>query len=1391
MAGAEAAVQRIVVEKPEVPARLISGSKFVKWPKSDGDDSVPVVPVTLRVDKNGYVLYWKEPNKDTECLEISSIRDTRFGKYAKGPKDPQICKLVSNSSVPVMDRYFTIVHGTKLVDLTFLNFVCVEALNGDQVVKEWADYLLTLAYHPCTRHMSVQSSIEKAFIKLKIETNQLGEIPVKKLVKILGGRQKRIESALINVGLIQGKKDTSIDPSEFQLQRFKKLLQLCCQRPEMDNVFSELGTGARRMYVSQQKVKEFVNTIQRDPKLNEILYPYQTSDQALDLIQNYEPNIMFAKKGQLTLEGLDAYLQSDDNLIIGFEKYAEHQDMNLPLSHYFINSSHNTYLTGSQYRSKSSAEIYRQVLLTGCRCVELDCWDGDSEPVINHGFTLCTPVPFKDVIEAINESAFKTSPYPVVLSFENHVDIPQQQAKMAQYCRDIFGEKLLIDPLDSHPLLPKTPLPPPSELKYKIIVKNKKQREGKPPKPQAEEQVYKERHKRGSNASEIPLMSPNSSINSPSSPGNGKAVRPSSRTASTNSERKLPVSPLVSSSSIDSTRSEISSPKIVNGLNGSFVASGKDARVSNGLDGFGDMTATKAERKPSLNGSNKSEVCEENSKPTTEVQEAKEPVKESPSSPNEDKTQSADDSITKPAEESNGSLTADVDDKKASLEDEDPQTESSPTNTSKNAKDDDDDEDSEEEGTLSNQDYQQSAEDCGTALKESKAYAAMSSLVNYIQPVHFKSFEKSELRERSYQISSFTETTALRLLTTFPSEFVMYNRRQTSRIYPKGTRMDSSNYMPQVFWNAGCQFVALNFQMLDLPMQLNMALFEFNGASGYLIKPDHMRLKDKPFDPFAKTIDGIVASTLSIRIISGQFLSSSKLSTYVEIDMYGLPEDTVRKKFKTNTVENNSINPHYNSKEFIFAKIVLPPLAVLRIAVNDTSGNMVGQRFIPILGLKPGYRYITLRNEGNQPLTMPSLFIWLKVEDQIPPQHKSFVDDLVNPIQSLKDKEREEEDQMRRKKALDILMDESDKKRLEERNGIPVSPRTDLNNQDCNRVIVGPDYPCSLIPSSPDTESDGKASVNSPTPNKPPSNKPPPTKPSESNASSGKPTCEKFEPQDVNEIKVGKPYQKLLKDSEKGLRKLKKKQDEVFSAQYLFLFEVRRPSLFDALKSPFRKKRQPSTSGLPLDINPAHPEEVKKQQLIELVKQHLLEEKHFLISENEQFMSKFSDIVQEHQKNELVGLTNMSAREHVDVQKKKTAEKERKIRNLPENLNKEELEKKKKDINSAHIDECVMDRTYLLGKQRERENEVKTEQEEIFHSLREEQQQRLLKYEKDYQSALDDIESVYEVRRKQIAAAQRGTTSGSGHDDGNVGRRQSAPVQEHKKRTLKKHKSVV
>jgi len=62
-------------------------------------------------------------------------------------------------------------------------------------------------------------------------------------------------------------------------------------------------------------------------------------------------------------------------------------------------------------------------------------------------------------------------------------------------------------------------------------------------------------------------------------------------------------------------------------------------------------------------------------------------------------------------------------------------------------------------------------------------------------------------------------------------------------------------------------------------------------------------------------------STSMVQIISGQFLTDRKLGTYVEVDMFGLPADTVRRKFRTKVVAGNGINPVYDEEPFVFRKV--------------------------------------------------------------------------------------------------------------------------------------------------------------------------------------------------------------------------------------------------------------------------------------------------------------------------------------------------------------------------------------------------------------------------------------------------------------------------------------
>ncbi|ODN05604.1 1-phosphatidylinositol 4,5-bisphosphate phosphodiesterase beta-1, partial [Orchesella cincta] len=898
------------LQKVSVPQFLIEGDKFVKWDEDSGVGS----PVTLKVDENGFYLYWTNQNKhnnesvliilavfwifpleqEVDLLDIATIRDTRTGKGAKVPKDPKLRHIVTMGPTDTLEeKTVTVVSGADFVNISFTNFCC----NKKEIAKQWSDELLDIAHNLVQLNSPVTSYLKKMHTRLTILTDKQGKIPIKTITKSFAQNKedrKRVEKALDAAGLPSGKNDT-INPSKFTFEDFFQFYKNMTGRSEVEKVFDVISQNSKKKLMTAEQFMDFVNKGQRDPRLNEILYPYTTPDKAKDLINIYEPNQYNRSKAQMSLDGFLRYLLSDDNSVVSMEKLDLADDMDQPLSHYFINSSHNTYLhasraarnfslplslskhrfyiqfpfpwrsiglveslttsnnilqlsllsyfTGHQLTGKSSVEMYRLSLLSGCRCVELDFWNGRTEePIIVHGYTLVPEIPAKDVIEAIAESAFKTSDYPVILSFENHCN-PKQQAKIAQYCREYFGDMLLETPLESHLLEPGRPLPPPNLLKRRIIIKNKK------------------KHHHGHSKEK-----PSKKLSKGAAPENGETQ------------------PFLSKD---------------------------DSKDSVDLE---DVSAS------------------------------------GPEIPEEDISSSSDD-----------------------------------------------DEDSAEPDDLKNLDKSQS--DKGTAEKESEASDEISDLVNYIQPVHFYSFESAQSKNKSYEMSSFDERQAMTLLKERPVEFVNYNKTQLARVYPRGTRVDSTNFMPQVFWNAGCQLVALNFQTMDLAMQLNLGLFEFNDRCGYLLKPEFMRRKDRRFDPFAESIvDGIVAGTVSIQVISGQFLSDKRVGTYVEVEMYGLPTDTKRKQFRTKTVQANGINPVFDEEPFVFKKVVLPELACVRIAAYEDSGKLIGHRVVPVSGLRPGYRHIMLRNESGQPLNLPCLFLNIAVKDYVPDGLSELAEALANPI---------------------------------------------------------------------------------------------------------------------------------------------------------------------------------------------------------------------------------------------------------------------------------------------------------------------------------------------------------------------------------------------------------
>ncbi|KAL7924348.1 putative phospholipase C [Trichoderma austrokoningii] len=133
-----------------------------------------------------------------------------------------------------------------------------------------------------------------------------------------------------------------------------------------------------------------------------------------------------------------------------------------PLPEYFVSSSHNTYLLANQLYGKSSPSAYETALTTGSRCVEIDAWDNSDdidEPKVTHGFTLVSHIPFRAVCETIRDVYDREQAAgnftagqagdpasPILLSLENHCG-PQGQLRLVQIMRDVFGHRLLSEPV--------------------------------------------------------------------------------------------------------------------------------------------------------------------------------------------------------------------------------------------------------------------------------------------------------------------------------------------------------------------------------------------------------------------------------------------------------------------------------------------------------------------------------------------------------------------------------------------------------------------------------------------------------------------------------------------------------------------------------------------------------------------------------------------------------------------------------------------------------------------------------------------------------------------------------------------------------------------------------
>lgn len=243
-------------------------------------------------------------------------------------------------------------------------------------------------------------------------------------------------------------------------QDFIQVFHDFCTRPEI--YFMLVQFSSNKEYLDTKDLMRFLEAEQGMAHVSE--------DTALKLIQAHEPSVQGRQQGFLSLDGFSSYLTSAECHVFDRDHKIVCQDMSQPLSHYFISTSHNTYLIEDQYRGPSDLSGYIRALRMGCRCVEVDVWDGeDDEPIVCAGHTLSPPLVFHCVLEAIGRFAFVASDYPLILSLENHCSLRQQKVMLKHLLR-ILGDKLYRDePREGDPYLPS-----PQALKHRILLKGKK-----------------------------------------------------------------------------------------------------------------------------------------------------------------------------------------------------------------------------------------------------------------------------------------------------------------------------------------------------------------------------------------------------------------------------------------------------------------------------------------------------------------------------------------------------------------------------------------------------------------------------------------------------------------------------------------------------------------------------------------------------------------------------------------------------------------------------------------------------------------------------------------------------------------------------------------------------
>ncbi|KAL4657778.1 inactive phospholipase C-like protein 2 [Arapaima gigas] len=719
------------------------------------------------LDQDMHWLRWEPSKKDSEKakLEIKSIKEVRLGK-----KTPVLRSNGLSDQFPE-ECAFSIIYGENYESLDLV------AATAD-VVSTWVmglRYLVSYGRHAVGVIEPSQPSLRTSWISSVFDLADIekeGQIDVFRATQIIKGLNPGMKASRIELKFKELQKAKDQYGGKINVDVFTEAYCELCTRPEI--FFLLMQFSSNKEYLDYKDLMLFVEVEQGVEGV--------TEEMCRNIIQKYEPSTEGRERGYLSIDGFTHYLLSSECHIFDPQHKKVCQDMTQPLSHYYINSSHNASLLEDHFWGSSEIGSYIRALKMGCRSLEVVVWDGpDHEPLVYVGSSVASQLPFSKVLDVINQFAFESSEYPLILCLVTHCSVHQQKA-MAQHIKKILGDKLYTDA----PKADEHYLPSPEQLKGKILLKGKK----------------------------LPPSCPDS-----------------------------------------------------------------DGEVTDEEEGTEMYRRVGAKESDQMNGisSKKFRLCKD-----------------------------------------------------------------------------------------------------------------LSDLVSLCKSVHFRDFEASKREQKYWEICSFNEVLANRFANEFPEDFVCYNKRFLSRVYPSPMRIDASNMNPQDFWKCGCQIVGMNFQTPGLMMDLNLGWFRQNGNCGYVLRPAIMREEVSYFSANARdSLPGVSAQLLHIKVISGQNLPKPRGSAakgdvvepYIYVEIHGIPADCAEQR--TKTISQNGDNPIFD-ESFEF-QINLPELAALRFVVLDDDyigDEFIGQYTIPFECLQPGYRHVPLQSLTGEFLPNTMLFVHIAITNR-------------------------------------------------------------------------------------------------------------------------------------------------------------------------------------------------------------------------------------------------------------------------------------------------------------------------------------------------------------------------------------------------------------------------